>query len=95
MKKAHLTILCIAATMLLSGGYAGAVTSETKPIAAVGPYKAAISKVCTAKADAQRLHGRERKPFRALCFKKRRQGDVTPELVLTIKPQLSLGRSKT
>jgi hypothetical protein len=51
-------------SMLSTAGFAQAPGAA--PAAA---HKKAISKACSDQADAQKLHGKERKTFRATCKK--------------------------
>jgi hypothetical protein len=48
-----------------------APATTAKPAAAAKPFtpKTEISKKCSADADAKKLHGTERKKFRATCMK--------------------------
>jgi hypothetical protein len=55
----------IAATFAL--GIAALVASGSVSHAATKAERTAISKDCSAKADAQKLHGKERKAFRSKC----------------------------
>jgi hypothetical protein len=65
-----------------SGAFAAATSTATKPAApaattvvpkkpvtTMSPEKTAISKQCSALADAKKLHGKEREKFRAACKK--------------------------
>ena len=62
-----------AAVILSLAIAAGAALAETAPTTTPSPAdKAAISKACSDQANAQNLHGKARKTFRAAC--KRRGG---------------------
>ena len=48
---------------------------KTTPAAKAAPKeRSAISKKCSADADAKKLHGKERKAFRASCMKDGKAG---------------------
>jgi hypothetical protein len=52
-----------------------APTMKTAPAAKAAPKeRSAISKKCSADADAKKLHGKERKTFRANCMKAGKAG---------------------
>jgi hypothetical protein len=63
----------ISAVILSLAIATGAALAETSTTPATSPAdKAAISKACSDQANAQNLHGKARKTFRAAC--KRRGG---------------------
>jgi hypothetical protein len=58
---------------ILSLAIAAGAMAQTPPPSAATPNptdKAAISKACSQQADAQNLHGKARKKFRAACKKR-------------------------
>lgn len=63
------TISAVILSLAIASGAALAQTPPTTP--ATSPTdKAAISKACSEQADAQNLHGKARKKFRAACKKR-------------------------
>ena len=71
-------VATVAATVMLAfvatGTMAQAATTSTTPAASATTDKAptdkkAVSKACSAQADAKGLHGKERKKFRNDCKK--------------------------
>lgn len=81
MKTATLVASVVLASILSTGAFAATSTTTTpaapaaatttvkKATAVKSPEKTAISKQCSALADAKGLHGKEREKFRAECKK--------------------------
>jgi hypothetical protein len=59
--------LCLG--LMLSVGIASAETAAPAPTKAAPKPRSAISIECSKKADAQGLHGKKRRDFRAKCKK--------------------------
>ncbi len=57
------TALAALAIVFGAGVFATGATGQAAP----KPERSAISKDCSAKADAQKLHGKERRAFRSKC----------------------------
>lgn len=56
----------LVAACALSLGF-GTLAVSSAPVHAAAKERTALSKDCSAKADAQNLHGKERKVFRSKC----------------------------
>lgn len=55
--------------LALSVAFAGQASAQTSPKTG----RTAISKECSAKADEQKLHGKDRRKFRSKCMKDARK----------------------
>lgn len=56
----------LAAACAVSLGFA-TLTVSSAPVSAATKERTALSKECSAQANAQNLHGKERKAFRSKC----------------------------
>ena len=64
--KTEETFNDLAAACALSFSF-GTLAISSAPTYAAAKERTALSKECSAKADAQNLHGKERKVFRSKC----------------------------